>query len=646
LNNVPLVTKDPTGKVLVRGKEPKILIDDKPVELNIQQLQDLLESLPGSSIEKIEVMTNPPPQYANEQGGIINIVTKKGKVGKTGRINVSGGTRGEAGISGNFNYRKQGLAISINAGAGYNRFEGSGNSTRTNMYTDSSSILKTRNNYLNKNIRPHFRFNIDYDLSKFQSLNFSLHYNQNDFSNHSVTEYNNINRFGVLYRLSERTIQSDGESYSPNANLTYTVKGKTAGQSLKIITGANFSNNKNDRNFYQQYLNDDHTPNGIDSTQHQLTDNKSNGFNIRVNYDHPFSNKKTFLSTGVFFTRSNSHITTDASYLKKPDMVFESSDLLSNDFRFHQAVLNFRVSVKQILEKKFSISAGMSAERTQVDFELIKENKEVQNNYWTWLPFGNINKIWENDLNLTFAYRRTIRRPGINEQNPSIDFSDPYNTRFGNPNLKASTAHNFDLVFGKTKPKYFMNIGTGYNIVEDIFSQVRTLVPGEKTEITWENISGRKEYEISTWNGYTLTKKIKLSLSASYTYNEYSEFDRTVNRYRNGGSFTSNINTTYIPRDVWNITGSFTLNRFANPQGFARWNLSMNLGVQRKFFDKRLIVTFNMIDPFVQQNIRNLTYGTKFFFESYNTTQTRNFRLSAGYNFTKTAKKKKVLPKK
>ena len=86
LENVPLVTKDPDGKLLVKGKEPKILIDDKPVNLNLQQMQDLLESLPGSSIEKIEVMTNPPPQYANEQGGVINIVTKKGTVGMGARL--------------------------------------------------------------------------------------------------------------------------------------------------------------------------------------------------------------------------------------------------------------------------------------------------------------------------------------------------------------------------------------------------------------------------------------------------------------------------------------------------------------------------------------------------------------------------------
>jgi len=76
MTQVPLVNKDPDGKLTVRGKEPKILIDDKPVELNMQQLQDLLESMPGSSIEKIEVMTNPPPQFAQESA-VINIVTRK-----------------------------------------------------------------------------------------------------------------------------------------------------------------------------------------------------------------------------------------------------------------------------------------------------------------------------------------------------------------------------------------------------------------------------------------------------------------------------------------------------------------------------------------------------------------------------------------
>src|SRR4029078_3391228 len=93
--------------------------------------------MPGSSIEKIEVMTNPPPQYATEQGGVINIVTKKGSVGKSGRISLYAGTRGETGANGRFNYRKQGLSVNINAGGASNRFEGNGYSRRQNVFTDS-----------------------------------------------------------------------------------------------------------------------------------------------------------------------------------------------------------------------------------------------------------------------------------------------------------------------------------------------------------------------------------------------------------------------------------------------------------------------------------------------------------------------------
>lgn len=640
LNSVPLVTKDPDGKILVRGKEPKILIDDKPVELNLQQLQDLLESLPGSSIEKIEVMTNPPPQYANEQGGVINIVTRKGKVGMGGRVSVSAGTRGSGNLNGNFNYRKNKFAININAGVGINHFEGFGHSSRKNIYTDSINYLNTANNYNNKGIRPNLRINADYDIAKNKALNFVANYNQNHFDNINITEYTNINRFDEIYKLSERTINSEGTNRNLNLNLTYTIRGKSAGEQLRIITGSGFSFNDNDRMFFQQFFHPDHTPNGIDSTQEQVTDSRTAGYNIRVNYDRPLSNKKTFFSFGTAYNSGNNHIVVDASYKKKPEDIFLKMDLLSNDFKFHQDISSFRVSMKQLLGENFSIMAGLTADATVIHFDLLKEGREVKNSYWSFLPFGNINKRWKDKLNMTLAYRRTIRRPGINELNPTIDFSDPYNIRFGNYQLDPSLAHNFDLVIGRTKPKYFLNLGAGYNIVEDIFSPVRTLQQEGRTQVTWENISDRKEYEISTWNGYTLSKKIKINLSASYIYNVYGEYERTVKKYRNGSSFSSNLNGNYALKDIWNYTGSFTFNRFANPQGSVSWNLSMNIGVQKKFLDKRFIATLNFIDPFRNQQRKSFTYGKNFELNSFRSTETRNFRLTMAYNFTKVTGKK------
>lgn len=639
LTSVPLVAKDPDGKITVRGKEPRILIDDKPVELNLQQLQELLESMPGSSIEKIEVMTNPPPQYANEQGGVINIVTKKGRVGRTGRLSVTGGTRGEIRGSGNFTYRKQGFILSINAGISSNIYEGNGYSSRNNFYADSSNFFNTENRYRNKSLRPNLRVNLEYDFTKLQSLNVVLQLNQNDYLNNNITTYRNISRFGDTYRLSERSIRNDGSNINGNITLSYLLRTKLPGEVFRIIATGNLASSKGDRDYYQQFFNPDHTPNGIDSSQQQLTDNSSNGRNIRVSYDRPIFRKKTHLSLGSFYNRSNSDVNVDASYFSKSDDDWVNAELLSNEFEFHQSILNLRASLKQIISEDFSVTAGLSAENTSILFELIKESREAKNNYWTLLPFANMNRTWKDVLNLTLAYRRTIRRPGINELNPTIDFSDPYNIRFGNDQLRPSTADNFDLVIGRTKTKYYINLGLGYNSVQDIYSRVRTLLPDGRTQVTWENISGRKEYELSTWGGITINRKLRANVSATYRYNEYSEFDRTVNRYRNGGSFTSNFNSTYALKDVMNLTGSFTFNRFANPQGYARWNWSMNAGVQKKFFQKRLTVTVNFIDPFSRQRNRNYTYAPKFMLESYSTSNTRNFRVSVAYSFVKVAKR-------
>lgn len=636
LKNVPLVTNDPNGKLLIRGKEPKILIDDKPVELNAQQLQDLLESLPGSSIEKIEVMTQPPPQYANEQGGVINITTRKGKVGWGGRLTLSAGTRGEAGINGNLNYRRNKLAINFNGGIAHNQFSGDGYSKRQNNYTDSVNYFNTTSDYVNSNYRPNARLNIDYDLSKRSIINLLFQANQNKADNRNNVDYININRFEEIYRLSSRYIRSGSMNNNPSAILTYTHKTKHVGEMIRIIIGLNYSFQRSNRDFFQRFFNGDYTFTGVDSTQRQFTRNRSKGGNVRVDYDKPLPNKKTFLSAGIAFTHGNNQVHLNTEFLKKPDLEYVQNNLLSNEFRFYQTVGNYRFSVKHLVSERFSAVAGSSFEQTWIDFELTKSNN-VQNNYANWLPFASVNRTWKNKLNLTLSYRKTIRRPGISELNPSIDYADPYNLRFGNPFLKPSTAHNFDLVLGKTFAKYYWNIGTGYNTVARIYQFIRTLLPDGKTQATWDNISSRKEFELSTWSGITLSKKMRANFSVSYTYNAYSSFDKRVNKYRDGGSFSSNLNTNYTPKDVWSFTGSFTFNRFANPQGTVRNNISMNTGVQKKLLQKKLVITLNVIDPIFQQQNRTITYGTNFNLENYSYTLTRNFRVTIGYNFSKTA---------
>jgi len=645
LKSVPLVANDPDGKVVVRGKEPKILIDDKPVDLNAQQLQDFLESMPGSMIERIEVMTNPPPQYANEQGGVINIITRKGKVGASARVTVTAGTNGERNVSGNLNYRKKGLAINLNLNAGDNRVNGNGYSYRENLYKDSSNYFNSTNSYRNRNTRPGARLSIDYDIDRYNIVNVLLLFNHNDFRNRSENEYTNLNRFEEITKLSNRYVETEGQNVNPAMNLTYTHRGKKPGETLRLIAGANYSYNQNDRTFFQQFLKPDRSPTGIDSTQQQLNDSWNHGYSLRINYDKLLDNKSTSISAGVATVTDASHVVLNTQYMKKPENEYVQSDLLSNDFGFNQAVHSGRLSLKQVITEEMSVTAGVTAEVTDIQFDL-KDKTEVNNDYTTWLPFANFNKRWADILSLSIAYRKTIRRPGIAQLNPSVDYGDPNNLRYGNPELAPTTSHNFDLVLGRNGDNYYTNLGFGYNIVQSIFSQIRNLLPDGKTETTWQNIDDRHEYEVSTWSGYTVSKQFRMNFSASYTFNKYSLFDKTKNKYRDGGSFTTSFNTNYAPTDVWNFNGNFTLNRFANPQGTVRSNIRMNLALQHKLFNKRLVLTLNAIDPIFQQKYTSFTFGPNYNIESFSNARTRSYRLTVSYAFTNLAggNKKKPLP--
>ncbi|HZH01428.1 MAG TPA: carboxypeptidase regulatory-like domain-containing protein, partial [Flavisolibacter sp.] len=352
LGNVPLVTKDQDGKILVRGKEPKILIDDKPVELNQQQLQDLLESLPGSYIEKVEVMTNPPPQFANEPGGVINITTKKRKVGKSGRLNLSAGSRGEASLNGNYNYRKKGLSFSVNAGAGFNQFRSEGYDVRENFNNAGIKSFRTESQSKNQNIRPNFRVNLDYEINKQHALNLTTQLNANSFDNRSQT------LFLPSYQMSDRRIFSTGENLNAQLSLTYTYKTKRPGEVLRWFTNINLSSNENDREFNQEFLNTDYSFNGIDSLQQQFFDNKTNSFNNRISYDVPLKNKKTFLSLGGFWNLSRSSIQNDAMYRRYTDRKLMPLTPLINTFYFHQDIINVRGSFRHAWSRYFSITAG------------------------------------------------------------------------------------------------------------------------------------------------------------------------------------------------------------------------------------------------------------------------------------------------
>ena len=180
----------------------------------------------------------------------------------------------------------------------------------------------------------------------------------------------------------------------------------------------------------------------------------------------------------------------------------------------------------------------------------------------------------------------------------------------------------------------------GVGLKFDVYNTIRTLGDNGITEVTYRNISDRQEYEASVWGGYSFSKKIRVNTSAGYTYNKYGEEQIKLYKYRNGGTFYTSLNYSYTPTSLTSLDGNARYSSYADPQGRARSNLQMNLGIQHKFFNKRLIVSLNAIDFVRRQRLVTYTYGAKFNLENFNSTNTRNFRFSVAYQLNKVAEKR------
>lgn len=642
LKNMPLVSSDPNGKVLLKGREPKILIDEKPTDLTADQLKDLLESLPGSSIERIELMTNPPAEYATEQGGVINIVTKKGRVGFTGRATLSVGSRGEGNLSTNISYRHRKYTFTSTFGSGAGLLNGSSYSYRQNFYKDSSNRFNTNSSFESKNLRPHLRMQFDYEINKYRLFSVTYQGNLSYAQNHNITQYTNINRFEEAYKFSTRDNDTYADGYNHGLGLSYTIKNKKNILDVcRIFLNGNIGKNISDRDYYQEYLNSSYLLTG-DSTQNQFFNNYSKNISVRVNYDRPLK-KAISISTGAAFLYNNNHTSINTTFLNKLDSSFNINDLLSNDFQFHQYIVTARLALIFYLKYEFKITVSAQAEFTNSAFKFIKANSDdVKSGYNNVLPNLTIRKDFGKKFNTSLVYRQTIRRPGIGEMNPNIDYSDPYNIRFGNPYLFPCLTDNFDWNFSWIMGKYYINASLGYNYVKNIFNTIRTLTDGGKTQVTWMNIANRKEYEASVFGGYTFSKKVRMNASAGFNFSKYGEQEKILYKYKDGSTVYTGATVSYLPNTLVIIDANARFSSYATPQGSSRSTLTTNFAISKKFMKKRLQVGFHVIDPFKQMNTTTFTYGTNYNLESYNSTRTRNFRLSVSYLLNKMVSKSSV----
>ena len=178
LNKVPSVGVDQDGNISLRGDgNVTILIDGRPSSFSGGNGKSLLDAIPASSIERIEIVTNPSAKYSPDgTAGIINVVLKKNKLkGTNGMISTSGANGPLFNGSASFSYRNS----KFNAYSSYtNRYsDGFRNNygSLTQIFTnDSTSRLEQNRIGSDLNAGHTFRMGSDFYLPANQTIGFSV----------------------------------------------------------------------------------------------------------------------------------------------------------------------------------------------------------------------------------------------------------------------------------------------------------------------------------------------------------------------------------------------------------------------------------------------------------------------------------------
>lgn len=165
LESIPSVEVDQDGEVSLRGNSSvTVWINGKDSGLTADNRAQILEQIPGESIDRIEVITNPSAKFSPEgTAGIINIILKRDRRGGYfGSADISANSRGGGNVSANINYNTG--KWDTFASVGFRMRHNSGGSLMDRDF-DNGLFTKSRGKSRNHGNNIFFRLGATYHLT-------------------------------------------------------------------------------------------------------------------------------------------------------------------------------------------------------------------------------------------------------------------------------------------------------------------------------------------------------------------------------------------------------------------------------------------------------------------------------------------------
>ena len=654
IKNSPTVEVDEEGNITMRGSEKvQVWLNGYPTGMNGASLKAFFESLPAGAIERIEVIKNPSGKYMVEDGShIINIVTSS-KLRRSELLMFGASASNRPYFSPWASYLLKNDRLTMNLYANFGNTNSYANEHGYSIFLrDNGTSVDTsqRNTYRDTSgghqINSSLWFNLSYIVDSVTDISvMSMYTFQRQLaaiSNYNY-EYWHYYPDSLHYLYSNRTNRT-GYNGSGFTNISFKHRFRKKGHNISFGLSSNYSNNWNDITLTRDY-----TPlSGLLSpviADYSKLQGKSAGrlsLSLSANYTLPLGENDE-LSLRATGSPINRHTNTTNNYyadLAVNPELFNISDSLRNGTVYSNSP-----------STSLNLSWRHQWKRLTMSIDLWGQSKRLHSKYRTFFPDSSTYHFLtvEPSLNLTlrtksmhylrFKYNLAFTNPSASNLTASRTYGeDSYS--IGNPNIKSSHTHKFNLSWNK----YFSG---GSSIGIESYANFTADGIESVTESTVEPdlwLGRILQYTIP----YNVGQSHKIGIESNATWRPASYFNIRLyaNLYNDGYSidyptgtqsddntscnFRISTTTKIAKRVNINVSGSYN-----SPQmmlfGEKQSSFNLSLSVSGTFFDDRLSAYVKVTDPFNWNHSQNWTYAPMY--QSYNSHHNDNRYITLGISW-------------
>jgi iron complex outermembrane receptor protein len=643
LEKSPGVSVDNNGNISLRGKAGvNVMLDGKPSFLSPADLANLLKNMPASSLDQIEIMTNPSAKYdAAGNSGVINIKTKKGKTaGFNGSI-MAGVTTSIFTADGitylvpktqnsiNFNYRKN----KINFFGNYNPnvFRG-----RSQLEINRTKIDQDKNILGYNDVETNFKFGnnnhtlkLGLDFYADKKNTFGVVVTGFSFSGHPTPTTITTTNDEHHQVLSEMISRTDNHIKFKNltTNFNYRHQFDSAGTELTADVDWIGYSNTSDMTLTTDFYNNSgqQVGNRLILNGHLPSDIRI--FSVKSDFSHPFR-KGGRLEAGA----KSSYVSNDnlVNYVRWDGSKW-IYDNRSNHFIYDENINAVYINAnKQI--KKWSFQGGLRLENTVAKGYQVTNDSTFKRNFTNLFPSAFISYTLDKNNSITVSYSRRITRPNYQDLNPFIYFLDSLSYRKGNPFLLPQFTHNIELSHSY-KGKLITTVN--YNTTANVISQL--IKPdGDLLYLTSDNVAKFRNVGLSITAPVPVTKWWNSNIFVNVYNNHYEGIYENKPLSLSYTSYMVNMTQTFTVKKGFTIE----LSGFYRAKGVDQLTINdpmyqVSLGGQKQVLKGKGTVRLNLRDPFWLQRYKGKTEYDIVDSRVYNKWDNRQVTATFTYRFGK-----------